>query len=156
MNIKELRISKGLTQVLAANLIGMELRTYQNYECGKSKRDTLKINYIKKVLEDYERINETKGILTIDELKKYLSEVCSNYSISYVYLFGSYAKGTAKETSDIDLLVDCKESGLQFLGLQEDLHKTLKKNIDLIRIKDLESNFDFLNEILKSGIKLYG
>ena len=32
MSIKELRISKGLTQEEAAKIVGLSLRTYQNYE----------------------------------------------------------------------------------------------------------------------------
>ena len=44
--IKELRIKKGLTQKEAATLVGLSLRTYQNYEYEKSTRDKFKINQI--------------------------------------------------------------------------------------------------------------
>ena len=46
MSIKELRINKGLTQNEAAKLVGLSLRTYQNYEYGASTRDMFKINNI--------------------------------------------------------------------------------------------------------------
>ncbi|NMA05023.1 MAG: helix-turn-helix transcriptional regulator, partial [Acholeplasmataceae bacterium] len=37
MSLKELRISKKLTQVQSAKYLGMPLRTYQNYENDESK-----------------------------------------------------------------------------------------------------------------------
>ena len=46
MKIKDLRLSKGLTQTQAANMVGLSLRTYQNYEGGFSTRDLFKINNI--------------------------------------------------------------------------------------------------------------
>ena len=60
MTIKEIRTKKKLTQQEAADLLGLSLRTYQNYELEVSKRDKLKIDYIKKTLSEYERITPTK------------------------------------------------------------------------------------------------
>ena len=51
MNIKELRINKGLTQNEAAKLVGLSLRTYQNYEYGASTRDMFKLNNIIKGID---------------------------------------------------------------------------------------------------------
>ena len=69
MNIKNLRISKDLTQQEAANLVGLSLRTYQNYEYEKSKRDMLKINYIMTTLTNYSKYSESKGIYTLKEIE---------------------------------------------------------------------------------------
>lgn len=44
MTIKEIRLSKGLTRSEVCEILGMQLRTYQNYESGKSHRDSFKIN----------------------------------------------------------------------------------------------------------------
>lgn len=153
--IKEIRISKQLTQLEASSIVGLQLRTYQNYESGKSYRDTFKINQIINILNNYERITETKGILTIKEIEKGIKEVCDKYKVHYVYLFGSYAKNCANEKSDIDLLVDCDEKGLNFLSLSEEFHTVLHKYIDVIRFNDLEKNMTFLNEILRTGVKIY-
>ena len=46
MSIKDLRISKGLTQKEAAEIVGLSLRTYQNYEYEASTRDRFKIDNI--------------------------------------------------------------------------------------------------------------
>ena len=42
---------------------------------------------------------------TIDEIKSITVPVAKQYGLEKVALFGSYAKGEQKETSDIDLII---------------------------------------------------
>lgn len=154
MSIKELRINKGLTQNEAAKLVGLSLRTYQNYEYGASTRDMFKINNIIKILSEYQKYSEDKGILSMTEIFEISSNIFRKYNISYAYLFGSYAKGEANEKSDIDILISDEVKGLNFIGLAEELCSKLHKKIDLIRIDDLKNNYEFLNEILATGVKI--
>ncbi len=42
MTLKELRISKGLTQGECAKILGMSARNYQNYENNNAKVNTAK------------------------------------------------------------------------------------------------------------------
>lgn len=156
MMIKELRIKKGLTQKEAATLVGLSLRTYQNYEYEKSTRDKFKINQIISLLNQYQRITIDKGIYTIEEINDKVSQIAKERELSFVYLFGSYAKGTMNEKSDIDLLVSNEIKGLEFLGLVDELAQNLNKRVDVVRIDDLKNNFEFLNEILATGVKIYG
>ena len=156
MSIKELRINKGLTQNEAAKLVGLSLRTYQNYEYGASTRDMFKINNIIKILSEYQKYSEDKGILSMTEIFEISSNIFRKYNISYAYLFGSYAKGIASEKSDIDILISDDVKGLNFIGLAEELCSKLHKKIDLIRIDDLKNNYEFLNEILATGVKIIG
>lgn len=153
--IKELRISKGLSQLEAASLVGLSIRTYQNYEYGKSTRDVFKIKAIIRSLTDYEPYSETKGILPLDLIKETVVETLNKYDVNYAYLFGSYAKGSAKETSDVDILISTEEKGMSFLSISSDLYDALHKKVDLINIKDTISNFAFLDEVLKTAIKIY-
>ena len=153
--IREIRLSKGLSQVEAANIVGLSLRTYQNYEYGNSSRDKFKINQIINILSNYNKYTVDSGIYPIDEIKQITFEILKDSNISYVYLFGSYAKGSPTESSDIDLLISDEIKGLEFVGLVDKFNKRFNKNIDLIRISDLKNNFMFLNEILKTGIKIY-
>lgn len=155
MTIKELRIQKKLSQKEAAILTGLSLRTYQNYEMEVSKRDKFKIENIKRILSEYERISFNKGILTLEEIKTFVGDVFIKTEVTYVYLFGSYAKAKATPTSDVDLLISNELKGLDFVGIVDELTNKLHKKIDLIRIDDLIMNFDFLNEILKTGVKIY-
>ena len=76
--------------------------------------------------------------------------------VVFCYLFGSYAKGYATDTSDIDLCVSTSLTGLAFVGLIEELRKVLNKKIDLLRLSDLTNNEVLIQEIMKDGIKIYG
>lgn len=155
MEIKDLRLEKKLSQQEAADIVGLSLRTYQNYEYKKSTRDLFKIKNIIKILSEYEPITETKGILKVEEIKKIVFDVLKDTDVSYAYLFGSYATERANEKSDVDILISNEVKGLKFVGLIEELRSKLHKNVDLIRIDDLKENIDFLNEILMKGIKIF-
>jgi predicted nucleotidyltransferase len=59
------------------------------------------------------------------------------------YLFGSYARNEATETSDIDLLIELDYSqpiGLEFVQMQFDLQKIKKKKVDLITERGLSKH----------------
>ena len=71
------------------------------------------------------------------------------------YLFGSYAKGYATETSDVDLLIDTTITGLNFFGLIEEFREALHKKVDLLRLDDVKNNKELLLEIMKDGVRLY-
>lgn len=112
MTIKDIRTKKKLTQQEAADLLGLSLRTYQNYELEVSKRDKLKIDYFKKTLNEYERITPNKGILSFEEIKDVVYNVFKDTDVSYVYLFGSYATNNATAISAVDLLVSNEIKGV--------------------------------------------
>lgn len=102
-------------------------------------------------------ITENKGVLTIKQIQVVINDVFKDYDdkIDFCYLFGSYAKGYATETSDIDLCISTSISGLAFVGLIEKLQSSLHKKVDLIRLFDLGDNEELLKEIMKDGIKIY-
>ena len=75
-------------------------------------------------------------IYTLEQLKELIAPIAEKHQLSAVYLFGSYARGTAKETSDVDLLVDTTGTSLTSLfalgALYCDLEDALQKRVDLI------------------------
>lgn len=156
MTLKELRTSNNLTQVEASMILNISLRSYKEYENNISKQDTLKYEYLKQKLEEYLRVDEEHGYLSIDEIKSKVKKVLDKYDVNFCYLFGSYAKGCPKETSDVDLLIDTSVTGLDFFGLIEEIRETLKKKVDLLKVNQLYNNSELLVEILKDGIKIYG
>ncbi len=156
MSIKELRKSLDLTQKEASNLINIPLRTYVNYENNESKKGSIKYLYIIEILEKYGLIDEEHGLLTIEKIKDTVTSVLVNYDVEYCYLFGSYAKGSVTETSDIDLLMSTSITGMRFYSLVEELRIKLKKKVEIITLPTLEENPSLINEVLKDGIKVYG
>ena len=156
MSLKDIRLQGNLTQEEAAQLLGVTRRTYVNYEAGKIDEASLKYKYVVETLQKSSLLDESHGILTIDQIRKICSEIFKNYSVDYCYLFGSYAKGKATETSDVDLLVAMPVDGMKFFELIELLREQLKKKIDLLDIAQLDNNSALVQEILKDGIKIYG
>lgn len=159
MTLRELRRSYGLTQENAANIVCIPVRTYRRYESDEFYGSPIKRNAFKELLNNRCEITEEKGLLTIDEIKKKLTELFDNVypgQIEFCYLFGSYSTGLAKEDSDVDLYVCSSLKGLTFVGLIENIRKSLHKRIDVIRGSELEGNVNLVNEILKYGIKIYG
>ncbi len=154
MTLKELRLTKNLTQKEAAILIGISLRSYKDYENNPIKTKNYKYESMVKIIEEYNKIDEEHGILDIDYIKNIVIDVLNKFNIKSCYLFGSYAKGIAKGDSDIDLLIDSEITGLDYFGLIEELREKLHKKIDLIRLKDVDNN-ELLKEIIKDGIKIY-
>lgn len=154
--LKEMRITKKLTQEEASALLGVSLRSYKSYENDPSKKSTIKYKYLLDTLEKYNPIDEEHGILTFDDIKNACKTVLDDYSVKYCILFGSYAKGSATEKSDVDLLISTDVTGLRFFGIAERLRRELHKEVDLLDLRQLNNNEELLDEILKDGIKVYG
>ena len=156
MELIEIRKRKGLTQKQAAAILGVSLRSYVSYEKDPGKLSEVKYEFLCQTLLRYGVIDEEHGLLTIEGIKGVCAEVFEEYGVEYAYLFGSYAKGTATETSDVDLLVSVKPDGLAFFGLVETLREKLCKKVDVLDLAQLNNNIVLVREILKDGIKIYG
>ena len=153
--LRKKRNEKGLTQQQAAEILGVSLRSYKSYENDSSKVGSLKHVYMLETLDKYIPIDETHGILSLNGIKQACKTVFCEYPVRYCFLFGSYAKGTAGESSDVDLLVSADVTGLRFFGMAERLRNELRKNVDLLDIKQLAGNCELIDEILRDGIKVY-
>lgn len=159
MELKELRKQYQLTQQEAALIVNLPLRSYRRYEDNNSYGSDLKRQMMISILNDRFEITEDKGLLTVDQIKHIVTDLFDNeYKglIDFCYLFGSYAKGEAKESSDVDLYVSSSLTGLKFVGLIERTRQALHKKVDLLRSSELTNNPDLMNEIMKDGIKIYG
>ena len=157
MELFDLRKEYGLSQLKAAQMWGVPLRTYIRYETNSEYGNLLKRKGMIAAINSACEITEEKGILTIDQIIKGVCNVITKKyqdSVSLCYLFGSYAKGYATEKSDVDLLVATNLEGFAYAGLAEDIRTVLHKNIDLNNYSN--SSSELIYEIMKEGIKIYG
>ena len=154
MELKTLRKEKKLTQKQASEIVGVPYRTYCRYEENQNYKASYKYKKIYDDLFNATKVDETHGLLSVDDIKRKIFPILDKHNISYCFLFGSYARGEAKETSDVDLLVDTQITGLDFLVLVEKLRNALGKKVDLLRLSDLQLNNPIVLEILKEGIRL--
>ena len=159
MTLQETRKSFHLSQAEASAFLNVPIRTYIRYETDNSYGNDLKRSKMIETLVDGYEITESKGLLTIDQIKEGITDLFNNRykdQIEYCYLFGSYAKGYATEKSDIDLCVATSLTGFKFIGISEAVRNVLHKKVDVIRFSSLEGNLSLVNEIMKDGIKIYG
>ena len=100
-----------------------------------------------------------KEIYSIHELRSIVAPIAMRHNVQSVYLFGSYARGSATGKSDVDLCVDAPQlKGMFALGaLYADLEEALQKKLDLITTSSLKYNTDgqFIENIRKDRVLLY-
>lgn len=79
-------------------------------------------------------------IYTIDEIKLIVQQIAQQYDIPVVYLFGSYARGQASDTSDIDFAIDSRNLHglLDLVKVRMSMEDQLDKSIDLVTIRAIE------------------
>lgn len=86
--------------------------------------------------------------------------LCKMHRVESIALFGSAAKESMHENSDIDFLVqfsdeiDVLEYADNYFSLLEQLEKLMGKKIDLVSIKSLKNPI-LIEEINLSKIELY-
>lgn len=102
---------------------------------------------------------------TTDEIKNIIIPIAQKYHLKAVFLFGSYARGTATDASDIDLMIDTSGTDLDTLfklgALYNELSQAFCKEIDLITVSSFEqpairaSEITFRENIIRERKNLY-
>ena len=81
-------------------------------------------------------------MLTVQQIKETVAGYFKDKPVKEVYLFGSYARGEAKEDSDIDLGIvmdDTRMNLWQYAGMALGLEESLNRRIDLVEINLMHS-----------------
>ena len=92
---------------------------------------------------------------SVAEIRTQFFPILRKYDVRKAVLFGSFAKGSAVETSDIDLLVDSGLRGLRFVGLLDELSEASGRSVDLIDTAHVQKSSPVAHEIEKTGIVIY-
>lgn len=82
--------------------------------------------------------------------------IFKKYNVKKAILFGSYAKGTAKLNSDIDIMVDSDLRGLAFYGLLEEVVNVVERSVDLLDKSQITNASNIEKEINATGVVIYG
>ena len=93
--------------------------------------------------------------LTRDIIIEKSKPVLNEYKIKTAYLFGSYARDTATNKSDIDLaIIPSKEMSIfDIMRIQLDLQDIFKKKVDFATIKELFP--DIKEDFERSKVAIY-
>ncbi len=95
----------------------------------------------------------------MESIKKYIEKVSEYYKIEAIILFGSYAKGTENESSDIDIAVissdfdDIIEDGAKLIGLTWKIDTRIEPHPITSEDYKKISN-PFVKEVVDTGIKV--
>ena len=80
-------------------------------------------------------------VYDLEEIQRRIIPIAQKYRLSAVYLFGSYARGTARADSDLDFLVDTAGTEIKSLfslgALYNDLEDAFQVPVDLITVNAL-------------------
>lgn len=103
----------------------------------------------------YNNIKDVIEMTDISTIKKTITPIARAYGVKRIYLFGSYAKGSANENSDIDLLVEKGKpmSLLKLSGMRQRVQEALELSVDLVTTAGIED--EFYREISGTEILLY-
>ena len=94
-----------------------------------------------------------------NKITEIVSRIQSNFNPDSIILFGSYAKGTFNDRSDIDvLLVSDSFEGIRFFDKEKIRKITLSYNSDISPLPYNTKDFDltnlFIKDIINSGIQI--
>ncbi|SFV62934.1 hypothetical protein MNB_SV-14-643 [hydrothermal vent metagenome] len=90
--------------------------------------------------------------MTQEQILNYLSKHKDRfqklYSVNKIGIFGSYARNEATPNSDIDIVVDLKNSTMfGLVAIKEDIEEYFKTHVDIVQIRDR------MNGLLKERIE---
>ena len=89
-----------------------------------------------------------KVINKLQHIKPYLQR---EYAVKRVGLFGSMARGTYTDSSDVDIMVEFEHPvGVEFIDLSYLLEKELNRRVDVVSFKGIKEKY--LKEIEKDII----
>lgn len=92
---------------------------------------------------------------TIDELREKITPIAKRHGVHSVSLFGSYSRGTATVSSDVDLKIEKGKlrSLFQLCNFRLAIEDALELPVDLVTSEG--SDRDFLEMIKKDEVLLY-
>ena len=95
----------------------------------------------------------------LNSINEFIEEIKKQYDVTAIILFGSYAKGTAHEDSDIDIAIisddfdDIYDCMAKLMGMTWNIDARIEPHP--IKKKDFDEVSDyFIQEVINTGIKV--
>lgn len=99
-------------------------------------------------------------MLTIEHIKSAVQDPCRRYDVKRLELFGSAARGTIRDDSDLDFVVEFNSQEYKgmfdkYMGLLEELEENFKRKIDLLTSRSIRNPY-FKNSVEREKTTVYG
>ena len=113
--------------------------------------------YTKNIIKKKGCIYMSEKVYTIEEIKAILKNILENMPVYSVTLFGSYAKNSANKNSDLDFVIDTKETlmGFKLYSLITKIEEAFNKQVDAFEKTEIIENSKIDEEIKKTGVVVY-
>ena len=102
-------------------------------------------------------MHQTKeNVLAREKLTEAIRVLLNKYHAESAILFGSYARLEADAGSDVDVIII---GGPEFeptdvFSLAEDLHRMIRKHVDVYELQEIDQGSDFYHTILREGVRI--
>lgn len=96
------------------------------------------------------------SVPTIKDIQEKVTPILIEFGVRKAILFGSIAKGTATEDSDVDILVDSGLHGFDFIDLGESVRMAVDRPVDIFDITHIRTGSRVEREIQNTGVTIYG
>lgn len=95
-------------------------------------------------------------IYTLENIRDIVKPIANKYKVESIYLFGSYARGDADKSSDLDFLVFGGENFklTNIFALAEELRKAFKIPVDVFEISEINTDSDFYSNIMNERLNI--
>ena len=89
----------------------------------------------------------------MEKITEKIKTTAQQYGLAYVWIFGSYAKGTQTPESDIDIMVRTEDvsQGFKIVEVKFAFEEALGKRVDIVTTESIKGSLledEDLNEIL--------
>ncbi len=145
MNLKQLRKSKKLTQIQAAELCGLSRKGYQNIEEGKNKKKgSSTLLYCVARLEEYSFSSSRSKTLSRREIEKIVIPYFRSVGSSFLYLICE---------ENITLFGDFSLSSFDQAALENEIEIRLGRRVRLLDFSGAAK--EDVKKVLTLGMRLY-
>ena len=91
-------------------------------------------------------------VYTVDQLRAIIAPFVASRGLAGAYIFGSYARGDADGTSDIDVLVDRGQArALAVCGLANHIYRETGKLADVFDVSELDQG-PFRDVVMRDAV----
>ncbi|MBQ8506064.1 MAG: nucleotidyltransferase domain-containing protein [Clostridia bacterium] len=97
----------------------------------------------------------SEHVYSLDEIRAMAAPIAERHGVNALYLFGSYARGEATPSSDMDFRIEKGQllSLFQLAALKIDLEDVFQKELDVLTTQMLSPQF--LNSIQPEEVLVY-
>jgi len=92
-----------------------------------------------------------------NQAKEKIKDILQNYNIKRAGIYGSYARGEADKSSDIDIVVELsKKSLFELVGVKQDIEEATGLEVDITTYNGLDNSRreGFKERVLKEEEKI--